>query len=133
MSKIHEAQIAAAKKAAAVKAKAKHGLSPKLIEANRRAQARAALVAESGVDQRKTDHVHAPRGPPSLRLLDKAEVCSIANVTFPTIWAWMRRGQFPRSRIVGGKSMWRSDEVAAWMAALPIRPLKGDQREAAAT
>ena len=60
------------------------------------------------------------------RLLDKTEVCAIANVTFPTVWAWMRAGTFPRSRIVGGKSMWLSTEVEQWLAALPIRKLKGD-------
>jgi hypothetical protein len=38
----------------------------------------------------------------------------------------MRNGTFPRSRVVGGRSMWRSDEIDAWLAALPIRPLKGD-------
>jgi Prophage CP4-57 regulatory protein (AlpA) len=38
----------------------------------------------------------------------------------------MRAGTFPRARVVGGRSMWRSDEVDAWMAALPVRPLKGD-------
>jgi predicted DNA-binding transcriptional regulator AlpA len=38
----------------------------------------------------------------------------------------MRAGRFPRSRVVGGKSMWRSDEVQAWLDALPVRPLKGD-------
>jgi predicted DNA-binding transcriptional regulator AlpA len=65
-------------------------------------------------------------GVPSTRLLDKPEIIAIAGVTFPTIWAWMRAGKFPRARVVGGKSMWRSDEVAAWMAALPVRPLKGD-------
>ncbi len=60
-------------------------------------------------------------------LLDKGEVLAIANVSFPTIWAWMRAGTFPRSRIVGGKSMWLSNEVDAWIAALPVRPLKGDE------
>ena len=132
MSKIHRAQIA--KKAAGVKAKnAKHGLSPGLIAANQRALARAALAADGPVDQsKKPDHSHGPRGPPALHLLDKAEVCRIANVTFPTIWAWMRAGKFPRSRVVGGKSMWRSDEVAAWMSALPVRRFKGDAPEAAA-
>jgi predicted DNA-binding transcriptional regulator AlpA len=64
------------------------------------------------------------QGPPYL--LDKAQVCAIANVSFPTVWAWMRAGQFPRSRVVGGKSMWVSTEIEAWMAALPVRPLKGD-------
>jgi len=38
----------------------------------------------------------------------------------------MRAGRFPRSRIAGGRSMWRSDEINAWLAELPIRPLKGD-------
>ena len=132
MSKNHSAQIAAAKKAAAVKAKnIKHGLSPGLITANQRAQARAALAPESAVDQPKPDHSHGPRGPP-LRLLSKREVCAIVGASYPTVWNMMRNGKFPRSRIVGGKSKWRSDEVAEWMAALPIRRLKGDQSEAAA-
>jgi predicted DNA-binding transcriptional regulator AlpA len=65
--------------------------------------------------------------PQTVRLLDKHEVCALANVTYPTIWSWQRAGTFPRSRIVGGKSMWLSNEVEAWMAALPVRPLKGDE------
>jgi predicted DNA-binding transcriptional regulator AlpA len=64
--------------------------------------------------------------PGTVRLLDKNEVCAIAGVTFPTLWSRMRTGAFPRSRVVGGKSMWRSDEIDAWLAALPIRKLKGD-------
>ena len=34
----------------------------------------------------------------------------------------MRAGTFPRSRVVGGKSMWRSDEIDAWLVALQVRP-----------
>lgn len=64
------------------------------------------------------------QGPP--RLLSKAEVCAIANVSFPTIWSWMRAGTFPRSRVVGGKSAWLSTEVENWLANLPRRALKGD-------
>src|SRR6266550_750185 len=67
---------------------------------------------------------HQSQGPP--RLLDKAQVCAIANVSFPTVWAWMRAGQFPRSRVVGGKSMWLSTAIEAWLDALPVRVLKGD-------
>jgi predicted DNA-binding transcriptional regulator AlpA len=74
---------------------------------------------------------NAPRAPPSIRLLDKTEVLAITNVTFPTVWLWMREGRFPRSRIVGGKSMWLSNEVEAWLAALPVRKLKGDAQEVA--
>lgn len=68
------------------------------------------------------------QGPP--RLLSKSDILAITNVTFPTIWAWMRAGKFPRSRVCGGKSMWLSTEVDAWLAALPVRPLKGDDEEA---
>jgi predicted DNA-binding transcriptional regulator AlpA len=59
-------------------------------------------------------------------LLDRHQVCIKANTSYPTLWEMMRRGTFPRSRIVGGRSMWRSDEVDQWMAALPTRRLKGD-------
>jgi predicted DNA-binding transcriptional regulator AlpA len=38
----------------------------------------------------------------------------------------MRAGTFPRSRIVGGRSMWLSTEVEQWLTDLPLRPLKGD-------
>jgi predicted DNA-binding transcriptional regulator AlpA len=70
--------------------------------------------------------------PGTVRLFDKHEVCAIAGATFPTIWSRMRAGTFPRSRIVGGKSMWISTEIEAWIAGLPLRPLKGDeQREVA--
>ena len=66
------------------------------------------------------------------RLLDKRAVLQITNVTYPTLWAWMRAGKFPRARIVGGKSMWLTSEVDAWLAALPVRKLKGDEPTKAA-
>ena len=61
-----------------------------------------------------------------VRLLDKDEACSIAGASFPTIWAWMRTGTFPRSRVVGGKSKWLSTEIETWVQGLPVRRLKGD-------
>ena len=57
-------------------------------------------------------------------LLGRHEVVAMAGVTYPTIWLWMREGKFPRSRVVGGKSMWVSAEIDAWIDALPVRPLK---------
>ena len=121
-------QFALAKKAAATKAKAKpSGLSASLIAANRKHRTKQALT---GVPEPRLEHdqtrVHAPRAPPDTRLLSKPEVLAIANVTYPTLWAWMRNGTFPRSRVCGGRSMWRSDEIDAWLAGLPIRRLKGD-------
>jgi predicted DNA-binding transcriptional regulator AlpA len=63
---------------------------------------------------------------PTVRLLDKHQIVAITGVTYPTVWSWMRAGTFPRSRIVGGKSMWVSTEVEQWLADLKVRPLKGD-------
>jgi predicted DNA-binding transcriptional regulator AlpA len=122
------AQSDLAKKAAAAKAKAKPaGLAASLIAANQKHLIKHGLA---DTPDRHSEHdqtrVHAPRAPPDTRLLSKLEVLAIANVTYPTLWAWMRAGGFPRSRVVGGRSMWLSTEVEAWLAGLPIRRLKGD-------
>ena len=65
--------------------------------------------------------------PPRLRLIPKREVLAIVGCSYPTLWAWMRAGKFPRSRIVGGKAMWLSTHIDAWVAALPRTKLKGDE------
>jgi predicted DNA-binding transcriptional regulator AlpA len=67
----------------------------------------------------------------ALRLLNKHEICRLTGVTFPTVWDWMRKGTFPRARIVGGKSMWLSSDIDQWLANLPQRRLKGDDEVAA--
>jgi AcrR family transcriptional regulator len=92
--------------------------------------AEGALAAEVADHQHDQRYVHGARALPAVRLLSKSEVLAITSVTFPMIWSWMRAGTFPRSRVVGGKSMWRSDEIDAWLAALPVRALKGDDVEA---
>ena len=121
-------QIAFAKKAAALKAEKppKPKLSQALIAANKKYLAEAAQAAPvDNYSQHDRKLVHAPRAPPT-RLLSKHEVLGIVGVTYPSIWSWMRAGRFPRSRVVGGRSMWRSDEINEWLAGLPVRPLKGD-------
>jgi predicted DNA-binding transcriptional regulator AlpA len=40
------------------------------------------------------------KSPPSVRLMTKAEVLAVMNVSYPTIWAWMRDRKFPRSLAV---------------------------------
>jgi predicted DNA-binding transcriptional regulator AlpA len=109
--------------------KSKPPLTPELFAANKQYQVEAALADDLGDARDNRRRVPPARGPPSLvlRLLTKPEVLLIAGgVSYPTIWSWMRAGRFPRSRVVGGKSMWRSDEVQLWLDALPVRPLKGD-------
>ena len=58
------------------------------------------------------------------QLLTRQEVVALVGLTYPSIWLMMREGRFPRSRVVGGKSMWVSGEIDAWVDALPLRPLK---------
>jgi predicted DNA-binding transcriptional regulator AlpA len=103
----------------------KPGIPKALAEKNRKHRHAARLAADVGRDQHDRQYAHGARGPP-VRLLDKHEVLAIANVSYVTLWSWMRVGKFPRSRIVGGKSMWRSDEIQNWLDGLPLRPLKGD-------
>ena len=114
------AQVAVAKKAAALKAAGdqKKPQSPWLRQ--------VALTAptEIKITEQQSDTPYWAQGPP--QLLSKAEVLKIAKVSYVSIWSWMRAGTFPRSRIVGGKSMWLSTEIEAWLAALPVRRLKGD-------
>jgi predicted DNA-binding transcriptional regulator AlpA len=116
------AQVEPAQKAAAIKA-ANEGTCPQPNWLRR----------ESLSPPRETETPPAPerlrasdrsQGPP--RLLDRHEVCALVGASYPTIWLWMTRGKFPRSRIVGGTSKWLSSEVETWMAALPLRKLKGD-------
>lgn len=64
-------------------------------------------------------------------LLTKAEVLGRTKLSYANIWRQMRAGTFPRARAVGQRSMWLASEIDAWMAALPTRPLKGDEDKAA--
>jgi predicted DNA-binding transcriptional regulator AlpA len=120
------AQVAASKKAAAIKAAAKRPQPSWLRDLKRQLPP---LSDESEKTKRPPAvQVTAARAksatPGVVRLLDKHDVCAIAGATYPTIWVWMRAGTFPRSRIVGGKSMWLSSEIDGWLAGLPLRPLK---------
>jgi predicted DNA-binding transcriptional regulator AlpA len=61
-----------------------------------------------------------------VRLISKPEVLDRVGVTYPTLWAWMREGKFPRSRELSGKAAWIESEIEAWITARPTRKLKGD-------
>src|SRR5262245_42978768 len=90
------AETAFAKKAANVKpAKATtSALALDLIEANQ------ALAAKSFARGELNDQsICAAAAPPARKgahLLSKREVLAIANVSYPTLWSWMRQGKFPR-------------------------------------
>jgi len=78
----------------------------------------------------KVGALRATCEPLGVRLLSRAEVLAVVNVSYPALWKWMRDGRFPRARIVGAsgstKRMWLSTEVAAWLSNLPPTRSKGD-------
>jgi predicted DNA-binding transcriptional regulator AlpA len=123
------AQTQFARKALALKRAGapKSDTPPAAVEKNRQDRAKAALAPEADADRADAEaRAHSPRAPPFGVLLSKREVLAVVGVTYPTLWAWMRAGTFPRSRVVGGKSKWLSTEIEAWMTDLPVRRLKGD-------
>jgi prophage regulatory protein len=122
------AQVEASKKAAATKAEhaKKHRATALRAMPGLPAEKPEAPTVETPAREYDQQHVHGPRGPPRLRLLTKREILDLTGVSFVTIWTWMRAGKFPRSREVGGRSMWFSTEVEDWLNGLPVRKLKGD-------
>lgn len=59
-------------------------------------------------------------------LLTIAETAALVGTRRETLWRWVRRGAFPRPRIVGGLANGRRrflrSEVETWMRALPHAP-----------
>ena len=69
-----------------------------------------------------------PRHPDAeIRILSKAEVLERVGKTFPTLWAWMRQGKFPRARDLNGAPVWIKSEIADWISRLPIKQYRGDE------
>jgi predicted DNA-binding transcriptional regulator AlpA len=96
----------------------KHPAKPSLPKKKppplRRPMSRVAYAGDDG------DDPPAPQIAPLPRMIPKAEVLRLAGgVTFPTVWRWMKDGTFPMSFDVGGKVMWREDEIANWLRNQP--------------
>jgi predicted DNA-binding transcriptional regulator AlpA len=64
--------------------------------------------------------------PPDERLLSRLEVCERTGKTYPTIWAWMRAGKFPRARDLNGRPAWLESEINAWISSLPVKKFLGE-------
>jgi prophage regulatory protein len=59
----------------------------------------------------------AENTPTPLSLLPIKEVKARVGLSVAMIYRLMQRGTFPRPRKIGTKSLWRSDEVEAWILA----------------
>lgn len=53
----------------------------------------------------------------TLQLLPLKEVRNRVGLSTATIYRMMAAGTFPKQRKVGVKSLWRSDEIDAWILA----------------
>jgi predicted DNA-binding transcriptional regulator AlpA len=114
--KLHSVQIALARKAAALKQQS----APRIEEL-------PDLADEPAPAGERRKGAHGARAPPEdVRLLSKFQVLEITNKSYPTLWAMMVAGRFPRPVVVGNENRWISSEVAEWIQALPRRKLKGD-------
>lgn len=74
-----------------------------------------------------------PPPPPSpVRFIFRAEVLERVNVSYVTLWNWMRDGKFPLAREIGpGKIAWLGHEVDNWILSRPPRQFKSRAEEAA--
>ncbi len=69
------------------------------------------------------------QGPP-LKFLSRDEVLQLINVSYPTLWSWIRAGTFPPARELSGNTRasriyWLEHEVLTWMANRPPRLPRG--------
>ena len=62
------------------------------------------------------------------RFVFKPELLERVGLSYPSIWALMRAGKFPRSRVIAGgtRVAWLASEIDAWIASRPPRQLLGD-------
>jgi predicted DNA-binding transcriptional regulator AlpA len=47
----------------------------------------------------------------------------IIPVTYPTIWKWMCKDEFPRSKNCGGKIVWLESDIEDWINRRPQQEL----------
>ena len=75
-----------------------------------------------------------PRAPPVRRLISKRQLLGLIPISFPSVWARMRKGEFPLSVQLddaGSKSFWYLNEVQQWIESRPrskLKPLPGSMR-----
>jgi predicted DNA-binding transcriptional regulator AlpA len=66
------------------------------------------------------------------RLLSRQKILDLLDVSYPTLWGWVKEGHFPAPRSLSGNDKrgrlaWLESEVSAWIAARPVRLPKGSK------
>ena len=52
-------------------------------------------------------------------LLDIGDIARLTKLGRRTIYRLVAEGKFPKQRHVGRRSLWKADDVAAWVDSLP--------------
>jgi predicted DNA-binding transcriptional regulator AlpA len=60
------------------------------------------------------------------RFISKREMLDRVGASYSSVWLWMRRGTFPRSRELGGKAVFIESEIEEFILNSKVRRLKGD-------
>jgi len=56
-------------------------------------------------------------------LLTEKQVLILINISRPTLWRKVRRGEFPPPRQVSvGRKGWKESEVSEWIDSRPVAP-----------
>ena len=64
------------------------------------------------------------------QLLSRQKILTLLDVSYPTLWGWVKTGHFPPPRTLSGSDKrgrlaWVESEVQAWIASRPRRLPKG--------
>ena len=60
------------------------------------------------------------------KYLRLSDVEIMTGVSRASVYGWMRKGEFPRGRAVGGRATrWLESEILEWMRSKPVRDLDG--------
>jgi prophage regulatory protein len=58
-----------------------------------------------------------------MRYLRQPEVLARIGVSWVTIWRWEKKGEFPRRRLLGGRTVgWLESEIDNWCAGREPQP-----------
>jgi predicted DNA-binding transcriptional regulator AlpA len=62
-------------------------------------------------------------------LLDRHQIVALTGVSYPSLWKMACRGAFPKGRTLSYKTVWLKSEIDAWIAALPVSPIREQPSE----
>jgi predicted DNA-binding transcriptional regulator AlpA len=63
-----------------------------------------------------------------LIFISKRQLLQRVPYSYPTIWKLMRKGQFPRPRVMFGKNAWDAEAVDGFLRSLPQRQYTGNPK-----